>query len=281
MVRLRSIKAKLQSWVVVIFVLTGTAGWAGIWGLLYISRTTKDISNEQVKRAEVAAAIEADIAAARRIDRDFWLAVAVSDPGKQKAEAAKLTAAWAGVGEHIRQVGDSTGKGAFAGPTSAHIQVAGAWGAVEAAVGKPFAELQNTVYADYERRVGDLEKQVRAISDASFGGVKVGTDKLYDWIWVLQVALFLTVAVCQGFSAWAGWQLSRTLTGELNALRESAEKISMGDLKTEVKVATEDAEIVAVGEALDRLRVSLGKAMDRLATRRGATSAGTARAGEG
>lgn len=88
-----------------------------------------------------------------------------------------------------------------------------------------------------------------------------------DQMWMLQLALFVLVLLCQGFSAWAGWQFSRTLTGELNALKESAEKISMGDLKSAVTVRTTDVEIVALGQALDRLRVSLGKAMERLARR--------------
>ena len=92
-------------------------------------------------------------------------------------------------------------------------------------------------------------------------------NNLTDEIWVLQATLFVLVFLCQGFSAWAGWKLSKTLTNELNALTESAEKISMGDLKSEVTVDTDDVEIVALGEALDRLRVSLGKAMDRLAKR--------------
>ena len=93
----------------------------------------------------------------------------------------------------------------------------------------------------------------------------------YESIWALQAALFILVLLCQGFSAWAGWQLSRTLTTELNMLKEYAEKISRGDLKSEVKMAGSDSEIVAVGEALDRLRVSLGKAMDRLTKRSAAT----------
>jgi methyl-accepting chemotaxis protein len=275
MIRLRSIKAKLQSWVVVIFVLTGTAGWTGIWGLLYISKTTKELSGEQVQRAEDATAIEADLAEARRIDREYWLAVAMGDAAKQKQESHKLAAAWAGVGGHIKEIRDHAGRGAGAldGMATAHVQVVASWSAIETTPAKPFVELQGNLYADYERRVAELEKHVKGIADEAFKSVKVQTGKLYDWIWVLQVALFLTVAICQGFSAWAGWTLSKTLTGELNALRDSAEKISMGDLKSEVKVATEDAEIIAVGEALDRLRVSLGKAMDRLAARRGGAAA--------
>lgn len=88
-------------------------------------------------------------------------------------------------------------------------------------------------------------------------------------IWMLQAILFVLVLACQGFSAWAGWKVSKSLTSELNTLKEFAEQISMGDLKTEVKVDTTDSEIVAVGEALDRLRVSLAKAMERLSRRTG------------
>jgi len=149
-IRPRSIKSKLKWWVVIIFVLTGTAGWAGIWGLFYIS------------------------------------------------------------------------------------------------------------------------SRITGLSGPALGGVATQTAQIHEWILALQVALFVTVLLCQAFSAWAGWHLSRSLTSELNALKESAERISLGDLKSEVNVATADVEIVAVGEALDRLRVSLGKAMDRLAAKRAA-----------
>lgn len=146
------------------------------------------------------------------------------------------------------------------------------WGAIDTGPAKPFTEVQTGAYAEHQRRVAELEKQVNAVADSAFGNVKVQTGKLYDWNWLLQIALFFTVALTQGFSAWAGWKLSKTVVGELSALKQNAENISMGDLKNEVTVATNDAEIVALAEALDRLRVSLGKAMDRLAAKRAAAT---------
>jgi methyl-accepting chemotaxis protein len=129
-------------------------------------------------------------------------------------------------------------------------------------------EVRSGPYAEYEKRVAELEKQAASVTDGAIGAVKGQTAAVYERIKILGLGLFATVLLCQLFSAWAGRQLSKTLTSELNSLRDNAERISLGDLKNAVTVSTTDIEIVEVGEALDRLRVSLSKAMERLAAKR-------------
>ncbi|MBI4953888.1 MAG: methyl-accepting chemotaxis protein [Myxococcales bacterium] len=270
MIRPRSIKRKLQWWVVVIFVLTGTAGWAGIWGLLYISQTTKEVSGKHVERAQQSGVLETDLAAARRVERDWLLE---TEAGKRAEQGGKLGSALGALGPSLEalraKATDTEAASAVDELRGAHERLMSAWPALAEAVnsGKPWADVRPGAYAEFDKRLSELEAKSHALTAGAFGAIKGQTDRLYDWIWILQIALFATVLVCQVFSAWAGWQLSRTLTGELNALKDNADRISMGDLKNEVKVATTDVEIVALGEALDRLRVSLGKAMDRLAKR--------------
>jgi methyl-accepting chemotaxis protein len=272
MIRPQSIKQKLKGWVAIIFVLTGTAGWAGIWGLLYLSKSTKELTGEQVQRADEAGAVRAEVAAARQLDRDFLLGVALNDAPKAKDAAARTTIAWNDIGNHVKQLKASAKGETLDAIEAEHGRVVQAWAGVISAAngGKALPELRTGAYADYEKRVGELEGHARAIADGSFGAVRAQMGKIFDWIWLLQVFLFVTVGICQGFSAWAGWKLSKSLTSELAALKDSAEKISMGDLKNEVKIDTTDIEIIEVGQALDRLRVSLGKAMDRLAAKRAA-----------
>ncbi len=268
MIQPRSIKQKLQWWVVVIFVLTGTAGWMGIWGLLYISRGSQSVTGEGVERAQRAGQLEGELADVRR-GETAWLAT--GDADSRRAQGARWASALIAMGSGIERMTPSD----VVSPAQLR-DLRGAYARAVAALrstvervdaGSTLDEVRPTSYAEYGRSLSALEGTTRAMTGRAFAAVSAQSNRLYGWIFRLQSGLFVTVLICQLFSAWAGWQLSRSLSGELNGLKESAERISMGDLTSEVQVETADLEIVELGHALDRLRVSLGKAMDRLSKR--------------
>jgi HAMP domain-containing protein len=265
----KSIKQKLQWWVVVIFVLTGTAGWMGIWGLLYISRSSQSVTGEGVEQARRAGQLEADLAAVRRGESAWLAASTATERGEEGARWATALTSLRGSLERMRPAASAEQLRELRDAhTRAVTELRTTVRRVDA--GEPFPAVRTSSFAAYDSALASLEAGTRLMTDRAFTAVSAQSSKLYGWIQSLQLGLFIVVALCQVFSAWAGWSLSRSVSGELNGLKESAERISMGDLASEVKVATTDAEIVALGAALDRLRVSLSKAMERLARKPGA-----------
>lgn len=285
MIQPRSIRRKLQGWVVVVFLLTGTAGWSGIWGLWYLSGESKALATTDVSRVEKLVALQKRVGEARRGELALRVAIASirppapvetaedGTPIPQPAaptllpEATRLSDAWLMVDPALKELA-STPDGEQL--TRQHGEVATALAGLVAAarMGKPTAEAWRAPIADYEAKATALEARTDELAAASFAAIGVRTDKVADGMSLLQAILFATVLVCQLFSAWAGWELARTLAAQLGELKESAERISMGDLKSEVKIEGADVEVHEVGEALDRLRVSLAKAMERLAGKR-------------
>ncbi len=260
----RSIKQKLQWWVAVIFVLTGTAGWMGIWGLLYIARGSQSLTGEGVERAQRAGQLEADLAGVRRAESE-WLAA--SEPSERREAGARWASSLASVRPKLDRLSDAASAEQLRELTDAQnravTELRATVGRVDA--GEPVAAVRSSAMAEYGRALTALEAGSHLMTARAFTAVSAESSVLSGWISRLVLGLFITVLICQIFSAWAGWELSRSVSGELNGLKESAERISMGDLASEVKVTTKDTEIVALGEALDRLRVSLSKAMERLA----------------
>ncbi|MEI8259562.1 MAG: HAMP domain-containing protein, partial [Deltaproteobacteria bacterium] len=239
----------------------------------YISRGSQSVTGEGVERAQHAGQLEADLAAVRR-GESAWHAT--SDAGQRRAQGSRwatsltvigasiehMTASSAASGAQLRDLRDAYTRAVAAQRTTVERVDAG----------DAIVDVQPASFAAYDRALTTLESGAHAMTGRAFAAVSAQSNLLYGWIFRLQSGLFVVVLICQVFSAWAGWTLSKSLSGELNGLKESAERISMGDLTSEVKVATGDTEIVALGEALDRLRVSLAKAMERL-TRRGAAAA--------
>lgn len=285
MIQPKSIRRKLQGWVVIVFLLTGTAGWSGIWGLFYLSGESKALATTDVARVEKLVALQQKVAVARHAELALRVAVAsirapapigtAEDgtplpPPPQPSltpEATRLADAWLLVDPAL-DVLKSTPDGAPL--AQLHDEVAASLAALvtTAREGRPTAEGWSAPIASYEAKAAALEARTDELAGASFAAIGVRTDKVADGMSLLQAILFATVLVCQLFSAWAGWELARTLAAQLSELKESAERISMGDLKSEVKIEGADVEIHEVGEALDRLRVSLAKAMERLAGKR-------------
>ncbi len=265
----RSIKQKLQWWVAVIFVLTGTAGWMGIWGLLYIARGSQSLTGEGVERAQRAGQLEADLAGVRRAEVE-WLAA--SEPTERRAAGRRWVLSLGAVRADLPELSAAVSAAKQRELTDAQHRALSALqetvGRVDA--GEPVAAVRSSAMAEYGRALTALEAGSHLMTARAFTAVSAESSVLSGWISRLVLGLFVTVLICQIFSAWAGWELSRSVSGELNGLKESAERISMGDLASEVKVTTKDTEIVALGEALDRLRVSLSKAMERLARKSGA-----------
>lgn len=320
-----SIRKKLQLWVVAIFVLTGTAGWAGIWGLFYISGASRDAGERPLERARLLGRMQTEIAAARGLEhgtlalaapvtppapaavlpdaptpgaardvakereaaeaaraeaeratvaaREAHVAALAAATAKREAHAKALRNAWAKVAATLaamREAGtDPTGTALL---ERTHAEVATSVEALAQGLvaGRTPDELDQGAFAEYDQRRARLDEAAAALADDALTSVRSESSGVLELIGVLQIVLFVTVALAQAFSAWAGWRLSRSLSSQLTALKDFAERISLGDLKSEVKIDAADSEVVEVGAALDRLRVSLAKAMERLTARRAA-----------
>ncbi len=285
MIQVKSIRRKLQGWVVIVFLLTGTAGWSGIWGLFYLSGETKALATTDVSRVEKLVSLQRRVDDARHAELALRVAIAsirppapaalaedgtplpVAPPVALTAEATRLADAWLLVDPALKELGASA-DGAALAQLHEELSTALAGLVTTAREGRPTAEGWAAPVAAYEAKAFALEARSDELAASSFATIGARTDKVADGMSLLQAVLFATVLVCQLFSAWAGWELARSLAAQLGELKESAERISMGDLKSEVKIDGADVEIHEVGEALDRLRVSLAKAMERLAGKR-------------
>ena len=74
-------------------------------------------------------------------------------------------------------------------------------------------------------------------------------------------ALLLAVTLC--VTLFLAFSLSRTLVQPIRNLTEAAGQMSLGDLDREIVVSGKD-ELSLLAQALDRMRVSMKMAMDRL-----------------
>jgi len=278
----KSIRRKLQGWVIVVFVLTGAAGWAGIWGLFWLSGETRALASTDVAAAEGFVTLERKLVDARAETAELRALLALPAPAAITAEdgtvtqppppsavaaATRLSDAWLLVEPAFQQI---SARPEAAALVAARAEQQGALEALVAAARAEGAAREGArgKLAAYDATADALLGAVRGASSATFQGAELRAERVSDGISLLQAVLFATVAICQLFSAWAGWQLARTLGAQLGELKESAERISMGDLASEVKLVGADEELHEVGEALDRLRVSLAKAMERLAARK-------------
>jgi methyl-accepting chemotaxis protein len=110
---------------------------------------------------------------------------------------------------------------------------------------------------------------VKAPDDSLVGYIGVGVKDsyfnsvLYTSLLIIAVTTLVFLAVGVGFAVF----LSQQLTQPITQLTEAANRISLGELDDPIAVASKD-EIGQLGESLERMRISLKQAIERLRSRR-------------
>jgi HAMP domain-containing protein len=116
--------------------------------------------------------------------------------------------------------------------------------------------------------VGGVYEITTPIDNGEFGFVRVGMDKNYvDNIidnTIRYIMIFLGIAVL--FAIFASFMLANYITKPIIYLTDLANKISLGEFDTVIKVKSND-EIGDLGISIERMRESLKAAIDRLRKR--------------
>jgi methyl-accepting chemotaxis protein len=121
-------------------------------------------------------------------------------------------------------------------------------------------ERMDEVVRDYTTVLDDLQSEVdKSMGSALEEAGRIQTRTLFLMAGFTIVAAILGVALA--------WWVIRSVTGPVRRLVEVADHISMGDLDMSIKVTSRD-EIGELQESIERMRVSLKTAIERLKKQR-------------
>lgn len=264
----RRIGTKLISGFLVGAAITILVGAVAIFALNRANSVANTTLNVYVKEAELVGQLEANIAGARRYEKEFFLFSEVGNLSKREEYKAKLDNAWATVAQDVESLWSLPPESEAREHADELSQLVSQSSEKLTVVknlmlaGKGYEEVQSQ-YEDYKTTVHALEDLSGHIHQHVHEIMIERQEELIQTQAILRNLLIITPAVAVVFALLVGIVITRSITRPVSRLADISKTIAAGDLTKRTDVTSRD-ELGELASSFNRMTDSLERFRDEV-----------------